>query len=145
MRQSQHRATEVAKTLSRFIKADLAEDLSLAMINRKFPGLSGEELLRVLAICQDEATLEYERSQELVASMRETTAAYAALLALVDLWRSQSEEHRRMIGRISSELANTLDKLQAQWAASSRHMGWELLADLTSQGQPQCGRDAPRV
>ena len=40
MRQSQHRATEVAKTLSRFIKADLAEDLSLAMIKRKFPGMS---------------------------------------------------------------------------------------------------------
>ena len=77
--------------------------------------------------------------------MRETTAGYAALLALVDLWRSQSEEHRRMIGRISSELANTLDKLQAQWAASSRHLGWEILADLTSQGQPQCGRDDPRV
>ena len=29
MGQSQHRATEVAETLSRFIKADLAEDLSL--------------------------------------------------------------------------------------------------------------------
>jgi len=145
MRQSQHRATEVAKTLSRFIKADLAEDLSLSMINRKFPGLSGEELLRVLAICQDEATLEYERSQELLASMRETTAGYVALLALVDLWRSQSEEHRRMIGRISSELANTLDKLQAQWADSSRYEGWKLLANLTSQDQPQCGRDDPRV
>ena len=145
MRQSRHRATEVAKTLSRFIKADLAEDLSLAMIKRKFPGLSGEELLRVLAICQDEATLEYERSQELLASMRETTAGYGALLALVDLWRSQSEEHRRMIGRISSELANTLDKLQAQWADSFRYEGWELLADLASQGQPQCGRDDPRV
>jgi hypothetical protein len=138
-------ANSRSETLSRFIKADLAEDLSLAMINRKFPGMSGEELLRVLAICQDEATLEYERSQELVASMRETTAGYGALLALVDLWRSQSEQHRRMIGRISSELANTLDKLQTQWAASSRHGGWELLADLTSQGQPQCGRDDPRV
>jgi hypothetical protein len=145
MRQSQHRATEVAKTLSRFIRADLADDLSLAMINREFPGMSGEELLRVLAICQDEATLEYERSQELVASMRETTAGYAGLLALVDLWRSQSQEHRRMIGHISSELANTLDKLQAQWAVSSRHKCWERLTDLTSQRPHQCGRDDPRV
>jgi hypothetical protein len=145
MGQNQHRATEVAKILSRFIKADLAEDLSLAMIKRKFPGMSGEEFLRVLAICQDEATLEYERSQELVASMRETTAGHAALLAIVDLWRSQSEEHRRMIGRVSSELANTPDKLQAQWAASSRHKGWELLANLTSQDPHQCGRDDPRV
>jgi hypothetical protein len=145
MRQSQHRATEVAKTLSRFIRADLAEDLSLAMIKRKFPGMSGEELLRVLAICQDEATLEYERSQELVASMRETTAGYAALLALVDLWRSHPEKHRRMIGRISSELAKTLDKLQTQWAVSSRDNGWEHLTDLTSQRPHHCGGDDPRV
>ena len=62
MGQTQYRATEVAKTLSRFIKADLAEGLSLTLINRKFPGMSREELLRVLAICKDEATLEYERS-----------------------------------------------------------------------------------
>jgi hypothetical protein len=40
MGQSQHRATEVAETLSRFIKADLAENLSLAMLHRKFPGIS---------------------------------------------------------------------------------------------------------
>ena len=93
MGQTQHRATEVAKTLSRFIKADLAEDLSLAMINRKFPGISREDLLGVLAICQDEAALEYERSQELLASMRETTAGCAALFSLLDLWRSQSDEH----------------------------------------------------
>ena len=121
------------KPLSRFIKADLAEDLSLAMINRKFPGMSREELLRVLAICQDEATLEYERSQELLASMRETTTGYAALFALVDLWRSHSEEQRRSIGLASSELATTLDKLQAEFAVSSRHKGWELLANFTSQ------------
>jgi hypothetical protein len=133
MGRTQHRATEVAKTLSRFIKADLAEDLSLAMINRKFPGMSREELLRALAICRDEAALEYERSQELLASMRETTAGYAALFTLVDLWRAHSEEQRRMIGCASSELASTLDKLQAQLADSSRHKGWELLANLTSQ------------
>jgi hypothetical protein len=130
---TQHRATEVAKTLSRFIKADLAEDLSLAMINRKFPGMSREEVLRVLDICKDEATLEYERSQELLASMRETTTGYAVLFALVDLWSSHSEEQRRSIGLASSELATTLDKLQAQLAVSSRHKGWELLANFASQ------------
>ena len=131
---TQHRATEVAKTLSRFIKADLADGLALALINRKFPGMSREELLRVLAICKDEATLEYERSQELLVSMRETTTGYAALSALVDLWRSQSEEQRLMISDASFELAETLDRLQAQFAASSRHKGWELLAKVTSQG-----------
>jgi hypothetical protein len=134
MGQTQYRATEVAKTLSRFIKADLAEGLSLTLINRKFPGMSREELLRVLDICKDEATLEYERSQELLASMRETTTGYAALFALVDLWRSQSEEQRRVISDTSFELAETLDRLQAQVAASSRHKGWELLANVTSPG-----------
>ena len=133
MGQTQYRATEVAKTLSRFIKADLADGLALILINRKFPGISREELLRVLAICQDEATLEYERSQELLASMRETTTGYAVLFALVDLWRSHSEEQRRSIGLASSELATTLDKLQAEFAVSSRHKGWELLANFTSQ------------
>ena len=58
------------------------------MINRKFPGISREDFLRAFTICQDEAVLEYERSQELLANMRETTAGYAALAALVDLWRS---------------------------------------------------------
>jgi hypothetical protein len=130
MGQTHHRATEVAETLSRFIKADLAEDLSLAMIRRKFPGLTREELLRVFAICQDEAVLEYERSQELLANMRETTAGYAALFALVDLWRSHSEEQRRLIGDASSELATTLDRLNEHLAASSRDKGWELLANL---------------
>jgi hypothetical protein len=134
MGQKHHRVIEVAKTLSRFIKADLAEDLSLAMINRKFPGISREELLRVLTICQDEAALEYERSQELLASMRETTTAYAALFALIDLWRSQSEEQRRVISDASCELADTLDRVQTQLAASSRHKGWELLANVTNQG-----------
>ena len=86
----------------------------------------------MLAICQDEATLEYERSQELLASMRETTTGYAALFALVDLWRSQSEEQHRVISDASSELANTLDKLQAQLAASSRDEHWELLANLVN-------------
>lgn len=132
MGQAHYRATEVAETLSRFIKADLAEDLSLAMIHRKFPGLSSEELLRVFAICQDEAVLEYERSQELLANMRETTAGYAALFALVDLWRSHSEEQRRLISDVSSELVDTLDLLNEHLAATSRGKGWELLANLIS-------------
>ena len=50
------------------------------MISREFPGISREELLRGLALCEDEVALEYERSQELLASMRQTTAGYAALL-----------------------------------------------------------------
>jgi hypothetical protein len=132
MGQTQHRATEVAETLSRFIKADLAEDLSLAMINREFPGISHEDLLRVFAICQDEAVLEYERSQELLANMRQTTAGYAALFTLVDLWRSHSEEQRRLISDASSELADTLDQLNEYLAVSSRDKGWELLAKLVS-------------
>ena len=130
MGQTHHRAAEVAETLSRFIKADLADDLSLAMIDRKFPGLSSEELLRVFAICQDEAVLEYERSQELLANMRETTAGYAALFALVDLWRSHSEEQRRLVSDASSELADALEQLHDRLAASSRDKGWELLANL---------------
>ena len=81
------------------------------MVDRKFPGLSREELLRVFAICRDDAVLEYERSQELLANMRETTAGYAALFALVDLWRSHCEEQRCLIGDASSELADTLDQL----------------------------------
>jgi hypothetical protein len=48
MGQTQHRATEVAKTLSRFIKADLAEGLSLALIHRKFPGVTRDEILQVM-------------------------------------------------------------------------------------------------
>jgi hypothetical protein len=65
MGQTQHRATEVAKTLGRYIKADLAEGLSLALINGKFPGMTRDELSRVLAICKDEATLEYERTSQI--------------------------------------------------------------------------------
>lgn len=132
MGQTHYRAIEVAETLSRFIKADLADDLSLAMLHRKFPGLSTEELLRVFALCQDEAVLEYERSQELLANMRETTVGYAALFALVDLWRSHSEEQRRLISDASSGLADTLDQLSEHLAASSRDKGWELLANLVS-------------
>jgi hypothetical protein len=130
MGQTQYRATEVAKTLGRFIKADLAEGLSLALIHRKFPGMSRDELLRVLDLCKDEATLEYERAQELLASMRETTAGYAALSALVDLWRSHSEEQRCVISEASFELAETLDKLEAQLAGASTQKGSELLANL---------------
>ena len=129
----QYRATEVAKTLSRFIKADLAEGLSLTLIDRKFPGMSRAELLRVLAICQDEATLEYERSQELLASMQETTMGYAALYALVDLWRSHSEEQRRVISDASFELAETLNTLQAQLATTATQKGSQILASLYSQ------------
>jgi hypothetical protein len=132
MANTHYRATEVAETLSRFIKADLAEDLSLAMIRRKFPGLSRGELLRVFAICRDEVVLEYERSQELLASMRETTAGYAALFALANLWRSHSEEQRRLISDASSQLADTLDQLNERLVASSRDKGWELLAKLVS-------------
>ena len=111
MGQTQYRATEVAETLGRYIKADLAEGLSLALINRKFPGMTRDELSRVLAICKDEATLEYERAQEMLVSMRETTAGYAALFALVDLWRSQSEEVRSAIGQASAEFAEVLNRL----------------------------------
>ena len=132
MGQTHYRPTEVAETLGKFIKADLAEDLSLAMIHRKFPGISREELLRVFVICQDDAVLEYERSQELLANMRETTLGYAALFALVDLWRSHSEEQRRLIRDASPELADALDQLNQHLAASPRDKGWELLANLVS-------------
>jgi hypothetical protein len=92
--------------------------------------MSQDELLHVLAICKDEAALEYERAQELLASMRETTAGYAALFALMDLWRSQSEVQRRLISDASFELAETLDRLKAQLEVSSRHAGAELLAHI---------------
>lgn len=133
MGETQYRATEVAKALSRYIKADLPEELLLAMINRKFPGLPRAELLRVLAICQDEVLLDYERAQDLLASMRETTAGCAALFALVELWRSHSEDQRSMIRHASSELANTLDRFHAQLAASAQHTGWNLFANFTSR------------
>jgi len=120
----------VAKTLSRFIKADLAEGLSLALIHRKFPGMTRDEILHVLDICKDEATLEYERSQEVLATMQETTAGCAALFALLDLWRSQSEEQRRLIKEASFELAETLDRLETQFAEAPRYHGAELLASL---------------
>ena len=130
MAYTQHRATEVAKTLSRFIKADLAEGLSFALLHRKFPGMTRDEILHVLDICKDEATLEYERAQEVLASMRETTAGYAALFGLLDLWRSQSEEQRRLIKEASFELTETLDRLETQFAESPKHPGAELLANL---------------
>jgi hypothetical protein len=130
MGQTQYRATEVAKTLGRYVKADLAEGLSLALINGKFPGMTRDELSRVLAICKDEATLEYERTQEMLMSMRETTAGYAALFALIDLWRSQSEEVRSAIGQASAEIAEVLNRLQAQLAASPAQKDWQLLANL---------------
>ena len=133
MGQTQHRATEVAKTLSRFIKADLAEGLSLALIHRKFPGMTRDAILRVLDICKDEAMLEYERSQEVLATMQETTAGYAALFALLDLWRSQSEGQRRRISEASFELAETLDRLETQFAEASRYAGAELLANIHRQ------------
>ena len=130
MGQTQYRATEVAKTLGRYIKADLAEGLSLDLINRNFPGMTREELSRVLAICKDEATLEYERAQEMLMSMRETTAGYAALCSLIDLWRSQSEEVRSAIGEAIAEFADVLNRLQAQLASAPAQMGSELLANL---------------
>ncbi len=130
MGQAHCRSKEAAKTLSRFIKADLAEGLALALIHRKFPGMSRDEFLRVLDLCKDEVTLEYERSQELLASMQETTAGYAALFALVDLWRAQSDEQRRAICDASFDLAETLDRLQEQLVAASTQKGSELLANL---------------
>ena len=130
MGHTQHRATEVAKTLSRFIRADLAEGLSLALLHRKFPGMTRDEVLRVLDLCKDEATLEYERAQEVLASMRETTAGYAALFGLLDLWRSQSEEQRRLISDASFELAETLNRLETHFADSSRYAGAELLPNF---------------
>ncbi len=132
MGHTQHRAIEVAKILSRFIKADLAEGLSLALIRRKFPGMTGDEILHILDICKDEATLEYERAQEVLASMRETTAGYAALFALLDLWRTQSEEQRHLIKEASFEVAETFDRLETQFAESSRYEGAELLANVTA-------------
>jgi hypothetical protein len=121
MGQTQYRATEVAKTLGRYIKADLAEGVTLALINRKFPGITREELSRVLAICKD---------QEMLASMRETTAGYAALFALVDLWRSQSDEVRSAISDASAEFAEALNRLQAQLQSAPVQKGSELLINL---------------
>ena len=95
--------------------------------------MSGEELLRVFGICQDEAALEYECSQEVLASMQETTTGYTALFALVDLWRSQSEEQRRAISDASFELAETLNGIEAQLATTSTQKGSQLLAHLYSQ------------
>ena len=92
--------------------------------------MTRDEILRVLDICKDEATLEYERAQEVSATMQETTAGYAALFGLLDLWRSQSEEQRRLIREASFELAETLDRLETQFAESPRYPGAELLANL---------------
>ncbi len=75
-------------------------------------------------------TLEYERTQEILTSMGEMTAGFAALLALLDLWRSHSEEQRRAISDASSQLAETLDRLQAHLAAAPTQEGSELLASL---------------
>ena len=63
-------------------------------------------------------------------SMRETTAGYAVLFALIDLWRSQSEEVRSAIGEASAEFAEVLNRLQEQLAAASAQKGSELLANL---------------
>ena len=79
MDQKQYRVSEVAKVLHRFIKADLPEDLSLAMIGQEFPGISREQILEALVVCNDEAVLERERSEAMLASMRETAAGYCAL------------------------------------------------------------------
>jgi hypothetical protein len=65
-----------------------------------------------------------------LASMRETTTGYAALFALADLWRSQSEEQRRAISDASFELAASLNRLQAQLATASTQKGSQLLANL---------------
>jgi hypothetical protein len=52
------------------------------------------------------------------------------LLALVDLWHSQSDEQRRVIGGANAEFANALDRLQVK-VASSRLEGLELLTNIT--------------
>ncbi len=133
MDQKQYRVTEVAKILHRFIKADLPEDLSLAMIGRQFPGISRGQLLDALVVCKDEAVLDRERSEEMLASMRETMAGYTALLALVSIWRSQSDEQRRAISRTSSELAGALNDLKIDLIEAHTQAGWGLLANLMSR------------
>ena len=133
MGQTHYRATQVAKTLSRFIRADLADDLSLEIIGRKFPGITEAELRRALDLCKDEVALDYERSQELLMSQRQMTAGYAALLALMELWRLQSHEQRRAIGATSPEFACALDHLQTGVAALSGYEGGAMLANLTGR------------
>ncbi len=133
MDQKQYRVTEVAKVLHRFIKADLSEDISLAMIGRQFPGISHEQLLDALVVCMDEAALDRERSEEMLASAKETMAGYTALLALVSIWRSQSDEQRRAITRTSSELAGALNDIEIDLTESHRQVGWALLANLMSR------------
>ena len=130
MGQKHYRVTEVARTLARFIKADLSEDVSLAMIGQEFPGISHEQLLHALAVCKDEAVLERERSEEMLASMRETATGYGALLALVAIWRSLSDEQQRAIGQASSKLAGALNKLQIDSKEAQRQEGWGMLASL---------------
>lgn len=133
MGQTRCRATQVAMTLSRFIRANLADDLSLEIIGRKFPGITEAELRRALDLCKDEVALEYERSQELLMSQRQMTAGYAALLALMELWRSQSDEQRHAIGAASAEFACALEHLQTGAAALSRYEGGTMLANLTGR------------
>jgi hypothetical protein len=134
MARTRCRATEVAKTLSRFIRADLADDLSLEIIGRKFLGLTERELRRAPDLCRDEVALEYERSQELLTSQRQMTAGCAALLALMELWRSQSDEQRHAVSAASPEFACALDHLQrGVVAALSRSEGGTMLAKLTSR------------
>ena len=131
MGQNPYSVSEVAKVLHRFIKADLSEDLSLTMIGQEFPGISREQILEALAVCKDEVVLERERSEAMLANMRETAAGYGALLALVSIWRSQSDEQRRAIGRTSSELVGALNELEIDLTEAHRQEGWALLGNHT--------------
>ncbi len=127
MGQKQYSVREVAKVLHRFIKADLSEDLSLTIIGQEFPDISREQVLEALVVCKDEVVLERERAEAMLASMRETTAGYGALLALVSIWRSQSDEQRRAIGRISAKLVAALNELELDLTDGHRREGWTLL------------------
>ena len=133
MGQKQYRVTEVAEMLGRFIKADLDEGLSRIMIGQQFPGISHEQLLHALAVCRDEAVLERERSEEMLASMRETAAGYAVLLRLVGIWRSQSDEQRRVIAQANSEFACAFDKLQIDLRGAQTQERWKLVANPSSR------------
>ena len=133
MGQKQYSVSEVAKVLHRFIKADLPDDLSLTMIGKEFPGISREQIREALVVCKDEMVLERERSEAMLASMRETAAGYGALLALVAIWRAQSDEQRCAIGRASSELVGALNDLEIDLSEAQRQEGWALLANHTSR------------
>ena len=69
MGQTRRRATKVAENAWPVSQGDLAEGLSLDLINRNFPGMTRRAFARPRD-CKDEATLEYERAQEMLMSVR---------------------------------------------------------------------------